>query len=110
MGNSSGCCSNNSEVVMNKGEKDLTNQNNLNDKNDGIIKVINEIESKSNTNEVTNNINHHNNNNKNLQKSINQNNIDPLIDINKNNNNENKAKSDSQSYNPVKKKKKYPKV
>ena len=72
MGNSSGCCTNNSEVVLKQGDKDLTNQNNLNDKNDGIIKVVNEIESKSNTNKVTNNINNkinnNNNNNKNLLK------------------------------------------
>ena len=66
MGNSAGCCSKNSDALIKMGDKDLNSSNNNNKHNDN-IKVVNEIESKSNTNEVTNNIN---SNFKNIQNNI----------------------------------------
>ena len=59
MGNSTGCCSNNSGLQIKKGEQDLKSLNQIHNKNNDNenVKLINEIESKSNTNEVTNNNN-----------------------------------------------------
>ena len=64
MGNSTGCCSNNSGSQIKKGDQDLNSLNQIHNKNNDNenAKLINEIESKSNTNEVTNNNNIHNKN------------------------------------------------
>ena len=87
MGNSSGCCTNSSEALIKKGDQDLNSLNQINNKNNENTKLVNEIESKSNTNEVTNNNNIHNKNNPNNIPSA-QKHSDFIKDLNKNNLNE----------------------
>ena len=98
MGNSSGCCANSSEALIKKGDQDLNSLNQINNKNNENTKLINEIESKSNTNEVTNNNNIHNKNNPNNVPSA-QKHSDFIKDLNKNNLNDDKENSESDSYN-----------
>ena len=97
MGNSSGCCINSSETLIKKGDQDLNSLNQINNKNVDNPKLVNEIESKSNTNEITNNNNIHNKNIQNAIHSVKKQ-YDSLNDVNKNNPNNNKANSASDSY------------